>query len=359
MRYHRVSNALMTNASRPTRRRFLAAAAGALGPLVSPARAQRLRKPAPNTSAPNTSAPDTSAPGEAEAVFSSGTAVVNLLANIRNRRGELIKDLTKDDFTLLENGHPQSIRYFSRESDLPLVLGLLIDTSGSQQRVLNAERGAAMRFFDQVLRETSPDKGPGDRVFIEQFDTFIRPRATLTSSRVKLDDALAFVDTQTVREMRSAGAETLLFDAIAQASEEIMRPLTGRKALLLLTDGDDNGSRKSLAEAIESAHRGGVLVYSILYADSSAGGRDGRPVLKRLSAETGGGYFEISKKLPIDQAFAIIEEDLRNQYSLGYVSDRPAEFAEFRRLQLTVTRPGLNSRDLTVQCRDRYWAVPL
>lgn len=322
----------MLKSSRSSRRSFITAATAALGSFALSARAQQ--------------------PVEAEAVFSSDTAVVNILANIRNRRGELVKDLTKDDFTLLENGHPQTLRYFARESDLPLVLGLLIDTSGSQQRVLDAERGGAMRFLDQVLRENK------DRVFIEQFDTFIRPRATLTSSRAKLNDALAFVDTQTIREMRSAGAETLLFDAVAQASEEIMKPLTGRKALLVLTDGDDNGSQKTLSEAIESAHRGGAMVYSILYADSSAGGRDGRPILKRLSAETGGGYFEISKKLPIDQAFAIIEEDLRNQYSIGYVSDRPAQYAEFRRIQLTVNRPGLNGKDITVQCRDRYWAVP-
>src|ERR1019366_9347895 len=123
---------------------------------------------------------------EQDATFSTGVDVVNLLANIRNRRGELVKDLTKDDFTLLENGHPQTSRYFTRESDLPLVIGLMIDTSGSQQRVLDAERGGAMRFLDQVLRE-GKDKG-----FIEQFATYIRPRATLTSSRDKLDQALAF-----------------------------------------------------------------------------------------------------------------------------------------------------------------------
>ena len=284
---------------------------------------------------------------EQDATFSTGVDVVNLLANIRNRRGELVKDLTKDDFTLLENGHPQTIRYFTRETDLPLVIGLMIDTSGSQQRVLDAERGGAMRFLDQVLREGK------DKVFIEQFDTYIRPRATLTSSRDKLDQALAFVDTQTLKELRSVGGETLLYDAIVQASEEIMKPLTGRKALIVLTDGDDNGSDKTLADAIDSAHRGGTMVYSILYADSFSGGRDGRPILKRLSSETGGGYFEVSKKLPIDQVFAIIEEDLRNQYSIGYVSDRPPEFAEFRKIQLSVKRQGV-----TVQARDRYWAVP-
>jgi VWFA-related protein len=284
---------------------------------------------------------------QGDAVFSTGVDVVNLLANIRNRRGELVKDLTKDDFSLLENGHPQSIRYFARETDLPLVIGLMIDTSGSQMRVLDAERGAAMRFLDQVLRENK------DHVFIEQFDTYIRSRAVLTSSRAKLDEALAFVDTQTMKELRSVGGETLLYDAIVQASEEIMKPLSGRKALIVLTDGDDNGSDKTLAEAIDSAHRGGTMVYSILYADSSSGGRDGRPVLKRLSAETGGGYFEVSKKLTIDQVFAIIEEDLRNQYSIGYVSDRQPEFPELRRIQLTVKRTGV-----IVQSRDRYWAEP-
>ncbi len=280
-----------------------------------------------------------------DATFSSGVDVVNLLANIRNRRGELVRDLTKDDFTLLENGHQQTIRYFTREADLPLTLGLMIDTSGSQENVLNAERGAALRFLDQVLRENK------DHVFIEQFDIAIRTRAVLTASRAKLDAALAFVDTQTRRELNTQGGGTLLYDAVVQASEEVMKPLAGRKALIFLTDGVDYGSDKTLEEAIEAAHRGGTLVYAILFADSFD--RHGAAVLKRLAAETGGGYFEVSKKLTIDQVFAIIEEDLRNQYSVGYVSDTPAEFPEFRRIQLTVKRPGV-----TVQARNRYWAQP-
>jgi VWFA-related protein len=283
-----------------------------------------------------------------DATFSSDVRVVNLLAAVRDKKGEIVRDLTKDDFALLENGRPQTIRYFSRESDLPLTLGLMVDTSMSQQRVLDAERGASFRFIDQVLRENK------DQVFIVQFDGTVRTAQSLTSSRAKLKQSLTYVDTPTRRQLQNGlGDGTLLYDAVVSASDEFMKSRKGRKALIVLSDGVDNYSDASLPDSIEAAHRADTLIYSILFSDSGfpSDGRDGKGVLARLAKETGGEIYEVSKKLSIDRIFDLIQEDLRSQYSLGYVSDRPVTVSEFRKVQLTVKRPGL-----VVQSRDRYWA---
>jgi Ca-activated chloride channel family protein len=143
----------------------------------------------------------------------------------------------------------------------------------------------------------------------------------------------------------------LLFDSVVDASQDVMKKQQGRKALIVLSDGGENGSDATIAEAIEAAQRAETLIYTILFSDGSYGSNPG--IMQRLARETGGGYFEVSKKLSIDQVFALIQEDLRSQYSIGFVSDRPAPVSEFRKIQLTVKRPAL-----VVQSRDRYWAGP-
>jgi VWFA-related protein len=284
-------------------------------------------------------------------VFSTDVKVVNVLATVRNKTGSLVGNLTRDDFILAEDGRPQTIRYFARETDLPLTLGLLVDTSGSQRRVLDAERGASLHFLDQVVR---PNK---DQVFLMQFDSSVQLKQALTSSVGKLDDALAYVDTETRRQVQmQGGGGTLLYDAVIRASDDVMKKLTGRKAVILLTDGVDLGSYSTPADAVEAAQRAETLIYSILYADPGAygifgGGRDGRKVLERMSEESGGSFFEVSKKQTIDQIFAILEEELRTQYNLGYASDKPVTVSEFRNLELKVRAKGL-----AVQARKKYWA---
>src|SRR6266436_9639962 len=169
-----------------------------------------------------------------DVTFKTSVKVVDVLATVRTKKGEIIRNLEKDDFSLAENGHPQTIRYFSRESDLPLTLGLMVDTSMSQRRVMAAERGACLRFLDQVVRETK------DHVFIMQFDMTVRTPQTLTSSLRKLDEALAFVDTPTVHELQNQyGGGTLLYDAIITASKDLMKNQRGRKGLIVLSDGVD------------------------------------------------------------------------------------------------------------------------
>jgi VWFA-related protein len=281
-----------------------------------------------------------------EPIFSTGVQVVNLLATVRDKKNQILRDLTKDDFQVLENGRPQTIQYFTRETDLPLTIGLLVDTSTSQTRVLDAERGASLRFLDQVLRENK------DHVIIMQFDLAVQTRQPLTASRRDLSESLAFVDTPTRNQLRSQfGGGTLLFECVVDASDQVMKKQKGRKALIVLSDGGENGSDNTLSDAIEAAQRAETLIYTILFSDGSYGADRG--IMQRLAKETGGGYFEVSKKQTIDQVFTLIEQDLRSQYSLGYVSDRPAAISEFRKVQLTLKRPGL-----VVQSRDRYWAGP-
>jgi len=289
--------------------------------------------------------------------FSTEVKVVNVLATVRDKKGAFITDLTRDQFAIAEDNHPQIIRYFSRETDLPLTLGLMVDTSASQRRVIDAERSASYRFFDRVLRE---DK---DQAFIVQFDSAVQVKQALTSSTRKLDDALQYVDTESMQQLRRQnGGGTMLYDAIAQACADIMLPLAAdyrtqqrRRALVLLTDGVDVGSYGTVDESIAAAQRSDTLIFSILYADPGAyglfGGPDGRGVLQKISSETGGRLFEVSNKVPIDQIYAQLETELRSQYSLGYVSGEPVRISEFRQIKLDV-----KPKNLVVQYRRRYWA---
>src|SRR6202789_681022 len=289
-------------------------------------------------------------PNQDEPTFSTDVKVVNILATVRTKSGQIINDLTKDDFALTENKRPEDIRYFSRESDLPLTIGLMVDTSMSQARVLESERSASFQFVDQVLREGK------DKVLVTQFDMAVMTRQTPTSSRRDLEESLPYIDTPSKNELEAQrGGGTLLFDAVVQASREIMSGQQNRKAMIILSDGGDNGSDQTLASAIEAAQRADTLIYSILYADSGYyggfGGGEGKTAMMRLAKETGGSFFEVSKKRSIGQIYGIIEQELRSQYNLGFVSDQPVRVSEFRTLQLASKR-----KDLIVQARDRYWA---
>lgn len=277
-----------------------------------------------------------------EATFSAGIKVVSVLATVLGPKGELVRNLTQDDFQILENGRLQTLRYFSRDSDLPLTIGLLVDTSMSQAGVIEAERAASFRFLDGVLREDR------DQVFITQFDATIQVAQPLTASREKLERALRLIDTPTRAELRAGlGGGTALYDTVVSSSRDIMAKQTGRKALIIMSDGGENSSDSTMADAIDAAQKSGTLIYSILF-----GGTMGRGILQRLSSETGGGFFEVTGKFPINAVFARIQEELRGQYNLGYVSDTPVRISEFRKLQVGVKQKGLK-----VQARNRYWAA--
>ena len=277
-----------------------------------------------------------------EPTFSSAVRVVNLLANVRTKKGAIVSDLSKENFQVFEDGRPQIIKYFARQSDLPLMLGLMVDTSMSQDKVLDQERAACFRFLDSVLR---PNK---DKVFIQQFDSRIIVRQELTSSWKDLNESLNQVDTPSRKQLTNGiGTGTRLYDAMIE-SAKAMKQQQGRKAVIVMTDGDDNDSEATLTSSIEAALKADLLIYSILF-----GGRAGQSILERMSRETGGGYFEVSKKASIDDIFDTIQNELRSQYSIGYVSDKVPDIGEFRKLQLKTT-----DKSLSVQTRERYWATP-
>ena len=235
-------------------------------------------------------------------------------------------------------------------SELPLTLGLMVDTSGSQRRVLDAERGASLRFLDGVVRDK-------DEVFIMQFDSAVQMRQALTSSVGKLEDPLGEVDTETMRQLRMQhGGGTLLYDAVVRASDEIMRKQTGRKGLIVLSDGVDVGSYGTLQDAVEAAQRADTLIYSILYADPNAYGvleaaGEGKGVRQRMSNESGGEFFRSIEEAKRGPDLRHLQQELRNQYNLGYVSDKPVTLSGFRTIQLTAKPKGL-----VVQARRQYWA---
>ena len=224
---------------------------------------------------------------EKDTKFTTDVRVVNLFATVRDKQGKIVRDLVQEDFTLDEDGHPQVIRYFSRESNLPLTLGLLVDTSGSMRRVLGQEHTASYRFLDQVLTEK-------DQAFVIHFDREVELLQDLTSSRKKLEDALAELEPTEPQRQRGqrgggggypgggrrggggggGGGGTELYDAVLLASDELMKKQTGRKALILLTDGVDNGSKVPLSRAVDSAQLADTLVYGIRIADPDANGNN-------------------------------------------------------------------------------------
>jgi VWFA-related protein len=336
------------------------------------------------------------------ATFSSSVKVVNVFATVRDKKGNIVKDLNKDDFKLLQDSQPQTIRYFVRETDLPLTLGLLVDTSMSQRRMIDQERTASFAFLNEFMRV---DK---DKAFVMHFDWGTELLQDLTTNTQKLQTALDKLDmpgnnlSATPRPtagndddvQRHRGGSTTLYDAVFLACDEIMRKPEGRKAVILLTDGVDEGSKLSLDRAIEAAQRSNTLVYTIYYSDPEAyghqhfghlgggmgypgggfpggggggypggpggagGGRpqqreehpDGKKVLQRMSRETGGRFFEITKKDPINTIYDQIGEELRNQYSIGYTPDKAVAGAGYHKILLQTT-----NKELIVQAREGYY----
>ncbi len=345
-----------------------------------------LAQSGPNLGADRVAAPDT----KPKLTVNVNVNVVTVLATVRDKHGKVVSNLNKDDFSLTEDGRPQDIHYFTHENDLPLTLGLLVDTSLSQRRVLDQERSASRSFLDQMVREDT------DKAFVIHFDREVELLQDLTPSHEKLEASLDSLQTpqftqdpqntpssgpQSPRGSRRtwSGGGTLLYDAVYLASDELMKKQQGRKAVVVLSDGVDRGSKESLATAIESAQRADTVVYSIFFKDDEGqssfgrpswggpgmgrhggGGQrhpgeerpDGKKILERISNETGGRLFEISKKQPIEEIYAQIENELRHQYSLGYTPDRGSTAAEgYHKIQLTTKQKGL-----TVQTREGYYA---
>lgn len=285
--------------------------------------------------------------------------LVNILCSVRDKNGALIPSLQKEDFIVKEEGQDQRIQYFARETDLPLTIGLLVDVSRSQQNLIEIERRTAAQFFSTVLRKK-------DMVFLISFGAEAEMLQDYTNSsrllqegldHLRLSGAVGGLQPGPVPTM-SKPRGTILFDTVYLAASEKLKGEVGRKAIILITDGVDMGSRLKLNDALEAAHKSDAIIYSIYYVDPSAyyggGGyfySPGDGDLKKMSEETGGRLFRVDKKHTLNQIFDEIQEEMRSQYAIGYVPAKPVGDGSFRKLEVKTTR-----KDLKVQARKGYFA---
>jgi VWFA-related protein len=286
--------------------------------------------------------------------------VVNILASVRDKRGALIPTLEKQDFTVLEDGKPQSIKYFTRETDLPLTIGLLVDTSGSQQNLIGIEKNAASQFFSQVLRKK-------DEAFLMMFGEESELLQDYTNSIPLLNDGLSRLrlsvpvgglgpgPVPTVGQPRG----TVLYDAVYLAASEKLHQEVGRKVIVVITDGVDEGSKLPIEQAIEAAQKADAVVYSIEYVDRAfygpfgGFGSSGDGALHRMSDPTGGHVYRVDHTHPLDEVFRELQEEMRTQYAIGYTPTNPAKDGSYRKLDIKT-----NNKDYKVAARKGYYAIP-
>ena len=280
------------------------------------------------------------------------TRVVAVNAVVLDAAGQPVRGLAKEDFQLKQDGASVDIRYFSEDQDLPLTLGLLVDTSGSQKIFLEDEIHASDLFFQAMLRR------PTDRALLVQFDTEVLLRQPMTAAAQTLENSLRFLDMPRYgASMDATRNGTLLYDAIVRCSQSWLGREPGRRAMVLLTDGVDEGSRTSLDQAIAAAQKADVVVYSILYSSVMQFGRSaqnpewarGQNVLNQISSTTGGRVFTVSTTLPLRDIFDAIEADMRLQYQIGYTPP-DSQPGQYHKIDLKS-----DGRKMTVHARKGYY----
>jgi VWFA-related protein len=320
--------------------------------------------PAPAAASP--ASPNDQSQDQSVETLKVSVEVVQLFFNVKDKHGALIPSLTKDSFDVFEDGKPQTIKYFKAESDLPLTLGILIDSSGSQMRVLEMEKEVGGSFLESTLRAK-------DEAFVISFDVDINLLQDFTSSVSRLRHALneAKINTGGVGcsggpigpqgpiPCSSTGPRgTALYDAVYLASHDEFAHEVGRKAMILLTDGEDQGSKLKIKDAIEAAQKADAICYVLLIADRGFaygfGGYTGVSDMKKLAQETGGRVIEVGNKIEkLRQAFDQISQELRSQYNAGYTPTNAARDGAFRKVEI---KP--KQSDYKIQARSGYYATP-
>jgi Ca-activated chloride channel family protein len=265
--------------------------------------------------------------------------LVNVFVNVTDRNGAIVGGLTRDDFALAEDGQPQRIAVFERQSELPLNLTLAIDTSGSVRKDMAEEADAARRFAHALLRSQ-------DQMSLLQFATEARELVPFTNKLSRIDHGLGQLH---------ADYATALYDAICLGSEGLGGK-AGRKVLVVISDGDDNTSSSTYAQALEQALRNEAMIYSIIDVPIEASaGRDlgGEHALITLAEQTGGKSFYVSDG-GLDKAFARVSDDLRTQYLLAYYPKNQEPGRTFHRIQVTIPRAADGA--FNIRHRTGYYA---
>jgi VWFA-related protein len=289
----------------------------------------------------------------------SGVALVNVFATVRDKHHSIVSGLTKDDFKVYEDGVEQKVAFFSKEMNLPITLGILIDTSGSQQNLLNAEQDTASRFVHEIMRKR-------DEAIVISFDTDVNLLADFTEDPGVLERAIrrtqinavgagGVVTPGTVPQGNNAGG-TNFYDAVYLACHDELSTEAGRKAIIVLTDAEDTGSKLSLNEAIESAERADTVVHVLLLSDvmgyfSQGMGYSGGAVANKIANDTGGRVVAVRSEKSLDKAFDELVEELRSQYVISYYPSNEKKDGTFRKIKVETTHD-----DFKALARRGYYA---
>jgi VWFA-related protein len=307
----------------------------------------------------NDQKPDDQQPSE---TLKLNVNVVGLFFNVKDKHGALIPNLTKDEFEVREDGQPQTIKYFAAESNLPLTLGILIDSSGSQMRVLDMEKEVGGAFLKQILTDK-------DEAYVMDFNVDAELVQDYTRDVHRLQAALNKVKINagyTIPTLPGAGGGpvpthntpgTVLYDAVYLSAHDMLSKEVGRKAMVLLTDGEDEGSRLKIKDAIEAAQKADAIVYVLLCADRggyfSAGmAYNGESEMRKLTEATGGRVINVGNKFDkLREAFDQIAAELRSQYNLGYTPTNTKLDGGYRKLEIK------SKQGYKIQTRAGYYAT--
>jgi VWFA-related protein len=349
---------------RPGLRIALGIAAPLVGLSLLPAWGWAQLAPSPDAP-PVSTAPAQPEDDQSVATFKLQVNLVDVFFTVKAKDGTLVPHLTKDDCSITEDKAPQTLKSFVAETQQPITLGILLDTSGSQQNVLSLEQDVGGQFLERVLRQK-------DEAFLISFDVNVDLMQDFTNSPRLLTRAMSKAQINTAGGNGAGGIPgagggtvptvgdpkgTVLYDAVYLASNEKLNEETGRKAMILLTDGEDEGSDHKIQDAIAAAQKANVLVYVILIADRGfygGFGYSGYSAMSKLTQETGGRLIDVGnngKKL--EAAFQQIEDELRTEYVASYTPTNTKLDGTFRKLGVECKGDGMK-----VQVRKGYYATP-
>jgi len=282
------------------------------------------------------------------------TTLVNVFVTVRDKRHEIVSDLTQNDFKVFEDGQEQKVAFFSKDVNLPITLGLLIDTSGSMERVIGAEQDTASRFLREVMRKK-------DEAMVISFDFDVDLLADFTEDTNVLERAIrrtsvnsvgggGVVTPGTIPSGSNAGG-TDLYDAIYLACHDELATEAGRKAVIVMSDMEDTGSKLRLQDAAEACQRADGVIHVLLISDPGATFGVGPGVARKMADDTGGRVINVHNEKTLEKAFDEISEELRSQYVVGYYPTNDKRDGTFRKIRVDVSRS-----DVKVLARRGYYA---